>query len=231
MKWGVVTFPGSNCDQDAFRVVEEGLGETLVRIWHKDADLGGADVVIVPGGFSFGDYLRCGAIARFAPVMEAIRTHAARGGLVMGICNGFQILCEAGLLPGALVRNAGLRFICEDAALRVERRDLPWTRGLPETFVAPIAHAEGRWVAAPPVVERVEGEGQVVFRYARRDGVVAEDANPNGSTHGIAGLVNEGGNVLGMMPHPERNAERGFGDGSGLLLFQSVLASFAGGRT
>lgn len=228
MKWGVVTFPGSNCDQDAHRLVEDVLDEPLIRLWHKDVGLQGADVVILPGGFSFGDYLRCGAIARFSPILAAVREHAARGGYVLGICNGFQILCEAGLLPGALVRNEGLRFICADQHLRVERHDLPWTRALPSHFVAPIAHAEGRWVADTATLAELEGEGRVAFRYANPDGSVDAQANPNGSTNGIAGIVNAGGNVLGMMPHPERNAEAALGDGSGLGVFRSVVEAFAG---
>ena len=228
MRWGVVTFPGSNCDADAFHVLKTVMGCEVRSIWHKDNDLDGVDAVVLPGGFSFGDYLRCGAIARFSPVMAAVKNHAARGGLVLGICNGFQILCESGLLPGVLLRNRSLKFICEDVVLKVDRHDLPWTRNCPPTLVAPIAHAEGCWYADEDTVADIESNAQVAFRYARKNGEVHEDANPNGALHGIAGLTNRAGNVLGMMPHPERNAERILGDGSGLSIFASAFATLTG---
>ncbi len=230
MRWGVVTFPGSNCDDDARHVVSSVLGCDAVRLWHKERDIQGVDAVVIPGGFSFGDYLRCGAIARFSPVMEGVVAHAARGGLVLGICNGFQVLCEAGLLPGVLLRNRDLRFICEDVRLRVERHDGPWTLACPKTLVTPIAHADGCWFAEPETVARVEGEGQVVLRYCDDRGEVTEAANPNGSLHNIAGITNPAGNVLGLMPHPERNAESLLGDASGLSVFSSALRWFQEAR-
>lgn len=217
MRFGVVTFPGSTCDQDALYVLSEVLGQDVRRLRHADRDLHGADCVVLPGGFSYGDHLRCGALARFCPVMEEVIPFAARGGFVIGICNGFQILTEAGLLPGALRRNSGLSFVCEDAVLDVVRRDTPWTCLCPPRIVAPIAHGEGCWCADEAALARVEGEGRVVFRYA--------GANPNGSLHGIAGIVNAGGNVLGMMPHPERNAEPALGDASGAFVFRSIAES------
>jgi phosphoribosylformylglycinamidine synthase len=223
MRFGVVTFPGSNCDQDARHVLSDVLREDVVRLWHKDRDLQGVDCVILPGGFSYGDYLRCGAIARLSPVMETVRAFAARGGPVIGICNGFQVLTEAGLLPGALLRNRGLQFVCDDVDLLVVRGHTPWTSLCPETIRAPIAHGDGCYYADPDTVRRLEDGGQVVFRYCNRHGEATEQANPNGSLHNIAGITNERGNVLGMMPHPERNAEGELGDGSGLSVFRSIL--------
>jgi phosphoribosylformylglycinamidine synthase len=229
MRWGVVTFPGSNCDADARHVLGAVLGCEVVPLWHKEADILGVDAVVIPGGFSFGDYLRCGAIARFSPVMEAVARHAAAGGLVLGICNGFQVLCEAGLLPGVLLRNRDLRFVCEDVRLRVTGRPGPWTRGLGSTLVAPIAHAEGCWFVAQDELRRLDDAGQIAFRYCDADGRVDSDANPNGALGNVAGVTNAGGNVLGMMPHPERNAESLLGDGSGLSIFAAARRHWEGG--
>jgi phosphoribosylformylglycinamidine synthase len=217
MKFGVVLFPGSNCDADAVHVVKNVLGQPTVELWHKDRDLQGCEVIIVPGGFSYGDYLRCGAIARFSPIMEEVSRHAARGGKVMGICNGFQILTEAGLLPGVLLRNASLKFICQEVELKVENADTPFTRGVKqgELLRMPIAHAEGNFFLDDEGLKRLEGNGQVVFRYR---------VNPNGARNDIAGIVNEQRNVLGLMPHPERAAEAVLGSADGLKLFQSLLS-------
>ncbi len=216
MKFGVVLFPGSNCDADAVHVVKQLLGQPTVELWHKDRDLQGCDTIIVPGGFSYGDYLRCGAIARFSPIMEEVTAHAKKGGKVLGICNGFQILTEAGLLPGVLLRNASLKFICQDVELKVENAQTPFTRGLKQGDVLrmPIAHAEGNYFLDDEGLKRLEGNGQVVFRYR---------ANPNGARNDIAGIINEGRNVLGMMPHPERAAEALLGSADGLKLFASLL--------
>ena len=222
MKFGVVRFPGS-CDEiDALDAA--GLIGEAVPLWHAERDLKGADAVIVPGGFSYGDYLRAGAIARFAPVMEDVIDFARDGGLVLGICNGFQVLCEAGLLPGALIRNASLEFRCEWANLVVERTDLPFTSRCEEREVlrVPIAHGEGSYFADPATLSRLEQRGQVVFRYCDPAGRVVPAANPNGSLHNIAGIVSARGNVLGMMPHPERCSEAELGGTDGLKLFRSV---------
>ena len=225
MKFGVVTFPGSNGDYDAYQAACEALGEEAVFLWHKDHDLQGSDVVILPGGFSYGDYLRAGAIARFSPIMQEVVQHAQRGGPVLAICNGFQIACEAGLLPGALLRNASLKFVCAPIGIRVETTDTLFTsryeRG--QRIVVPIAHGDGRYSADDETLERLEGEGRVVFRYAPSDLEAEEAYNPNGSMHDIAGIVNEGGNVLGMMPHPERAVDPLLGAADGLPLFESIL--------
>jgi phosphoribosylformylglycinamidine synthase subunit PurQ / glutaminase len=224
MRFGVAVFPGTWSDRDCGQVVTDVLGEELVYLWHKDADLRGVDCVILPGGFSYGDYLRAGAIARFSPVMEAVQEFAARGGLVWGICNGFQILCEAGLLPGALVRNAAMEFRCEWTSLVCEHDDTPFTRELAAGQVVrvPISHGEGNYVADPATLSKLEQGGRVVFRYCDARGAVTPEANPNGSAHNIAGIVNGRGNVLGMMPHPERCAEPALGGADGRLLFASV---------
>jgi phosphoribosylformylglycinamidine synthase len=210
-------------------VVQDVLGAELVYLWHKDRDLGGADCVILPGGFSYGDYLRAGAIARFSPVMESVAAFAERGGLVWGICNGFQVLCEAGLLPGALVRNACLEFRCEWTHLRCERETTPFTRGLTagQVIRVPISHGEGNYTADPATLDALERRGQVVFRYCDERGETTAVANPNGSQRSIAGIVNERGNVLGMMPHPERCAEAELGGTDGLLLFRSAMEAAA----
>ena len=229
MKFGVVTFPGSNGDYDAYQAACEALGEEAVFLWHKDHDLQGADVVILPGGFSYGDYLRAGAIARFSPIMQEVVQHAQRGGPVLAICNGFQIACEAGLLPGALLRNASLKFVCAPIGIRVENTDTLFTsRYEPgQRIVVPIAHGDGRYSADDETVQRLEGEGRVVFRYAPSDLAAEEAYNPNGSMHDIAGIVSEGGNVLGMMPHPERAVDPLLGPADGLPLFESILQRVA----
>ncbi|MBI2104050.1 MAG: phosphoribosylformylglycinamidine synthase subunit PurQ [Candidatus Omnitrophica bacterium] len=227
MKFGVVVFPGSNCDQDCLDVLNDVIGQRAVPLWHQETSLKGADAVVLPGGFSYGDYLRTGAIARFSPIMRSVARFAREGGLVLGICNGFQILLEAGLLPGAMLRNTGLRFICRFVTLRVERTDTPFTNRFEagQTIRLPIAHNEGRYAADTKTLKAVQG--QVVFRYCKEDGRVADAANPNGSVDAIAGLANERGNVLGMMPHPERAAEAALGSSDGRLIFESMLEAYA----
>jgi phosphoribosylformylglycinamidine synthase subunit PurQ / glutaminase len=225
MRFGVAVFPGTWSDRDCGQVVTDVLGEELHYLWHKDPDLHGVDCVILPGGFSYGDHLRAGAIARFSPVMESVREFAARGGLVWGICNGFQVLCEAELLPGALVRNDAMQFRCQWTHLVCERADTPFTGELEAGRVirVPISHGEGNYVADPAALSRLEQAGQVVFRYCDERGATTPAANPNGSAHNIAGIVNREGNVLGMMPHPERCAEPALGGEDGRLLFASVV--------
>jgi len=229
MKFGIVTFPGSNCDYDTFHAVVDTLGEEAVLLWHKDHDLQGSDVVILPGGFSYGDYLRPGAIARFSPIMQEVVQHADRGGPVIAICNGFQIACEAGLLPGALLRNASLKFVCAPIHLHVESTDSMFTsryeRG--QSIVLPIAHGDGRYSADDETLDRLEGEGRVVFRYAPSALEAEEAYNPNGSMRDIAGILNGAGNVLGMMPHPERAVDALLGSTDGLPLFESILQRVA----
>jgi phosphoribosylformylglycinamidine synthase subunit PurQ / glutaminase len=229
MKFGIVTFPGSNCDYDAFQAVTDILGEEATYLWHKDHDLQGSDVIILPGGFSYGDYLRAGAIARFSPIMREVAAHAKAGGPVLGICNGFQIACEAGLLPGALMRNSHLQFVSAEVRVRVENSDTMFTnlydRG--EILRMPVAHGDGRYVAPPGVLEELEAEGRVVFRYADADGGINADANPNGSERNIAGIISEAGNVLGMMPHPERACSPLLGSNDGVRLLESILARVA----
>ncbi len=225
MKFGIVTFPGSNCDYDAYHAVIDVLGADAVYLWHKSHEMEGADVVILPGGFSYGDYLRAGAIARFSPIMREVAEHARRGGPVLGICNGFQVACEAGLLPGALARNAGLKFVSDTVRLRVENADTMFTHRYEpgQLLRIPIAHGEGRYVADDDTLRRLEEEGRVVFRYVNTAGDVDERANPNGSMNAIAGIVSAEGNVLGMMPHPERAVETKLGSADGLALFQGLL--------
>jgi phosphoribosylformylglycinamidine synthase subunit PurQ / glutaminase len=227
VRFGVVVFPGTWSDRDCGQVIEHVLGAEVTYLWHKDPDLHGVDCVILPGGFSYGDYLRAGAIARFSPVMDSVVEHAEKGGLVWGICNGFQILCEAGLLPGALIRNSCMEFRCEWSHLVCERAGTPFTTELREGQVirVPISHGEGNYVADPATLSRLEQQGQVIFRYCDPGGVVLPTANPNGSQHNIAGIVSSSGNVLGMMPHPERCAEADLGGVDGLLLFRSVVAA------
>ena len=230
MKCGVVIFPGSNCDHDAYHVLKHVLGQEAVFLWHQDDTLEGCELVVLPGGFAYGDYLRAGALAALSPVMSAVRRHAEAGGLVLGICNGFQVLLEAGLLPGAMRRNASLRFQCRDVFLRVERTDLPFTSHYRSGQLVrmPVAHAEGNYEDAREKLDALEAAGQVAFRYAAPDGAAAPPDspwNPNGSARGIAGIVNARGNVLGMMPHPERCAEEVLGNVDGLALFQGALAS------
>ena len=232
MTFSVVVFPGSNCDADAYYAAHDVLGEHAEYIWHKDTDLKGADVVILPGGFAHGDYLRTGAMARFSPIMREVQAFADRGGPVLGICNGFQILLEAGLLPGAMLRNRGLKFRCEQVHLRVEQIDTPFTAACRKGQVLqlPIAHGEGNYFAEPDVVARLEQNRQVIFRYTNAAGEVADDANPNGSAAAIAGLCNEARNVVGLMPHPERACESILGSADGLLIFQSVVQSIKSGE-
>jgi phosphoribosylformylglycinamidine synthase len=227
MKFGVVILPGSNCDHDALHVTRDVLGAEAEVLWHKETDLRGADCVIVPGGFSYGDYLRAGALAKFAPIMTAVKKHAENGGLVIGICNGFQILTEAGLLPGALMRNEHLRFVCRDVHLRVENTSTPFTGQLTvgEVLRTPIAHGEGNFFADDATLDDLERNDQVLFRYCDESGRVTRESNPNGSSRNIAGIVNRGRNVLGMMPHPERCSESILGNTDGLKIFQSLAAS------
>ena len=218
MKFGVVVFPGSNCDHDAWYAVSHNLGQQAEFIWHDSASLGDADCVILPGGFSYGDYLRCGAIAKFSPVMQAVKRFAAEGGLVAGFCNGFQILTESGLLPGALVRNKNLKFICKDVRLITGTANSPFTGNLAKGQIvrAPIAHGEGLYYADEYTLDQLEAEDRIAFRYAE---------NPNGSLRDIAGILNSGRNVLGMMPHPERASDPLMGSTDGLAIFQSIVAS------
>ena len=229
MKFGIVTFPGSNCDYDAFHAVSDVLGEAATYLWHKDHDLQGSDVIILPGGFSYGDYLRVGAIARFSPIMREVIGHARSGGPVLAICNGFQIACEAGLLPGALMRNSHLQFVSADVRLRVENADTMFTNLYEqgEVLRVPIAHGDGRYVAPAGILDELEAEGRVIFRYADASGRISADANPNGSERNIAGILGEGGNVLGMMPHPERACSPLLGSSDGVRLLESILARVA----
>ena len=226
MKFGVITFPGSNSDEDAFLAITDVLGQEGVKLWHKDHDLRGVDVVILPGGFSYGDYLRAGAIARFSPIMREVVAHADRGGPVVGICNGFQIACEAGLLPGALLRNSSLQFVSELCRVRVETTETRFSNQYApgQILRLPIAHGDGRYTADDATLDRLEQNGQVVFRYVNARGEVDANADPNGSMRGIAGIVNDRGNVLGLMPHPERAAEAIVGSDDGVALFESLLA-------
>jgi len=229
MKFAIIVFPGSNCDHDAYHAAKHVLGHDAEFVWHKETELKGADVVVLPGGFSHGDYLRTGAIARFSPVMAAVRDFAQSGRPVLGICNGFQILCEAGLLPGAMLRNRDLKFHCEHIFVRVEQSDTPFTtraaRG--QVLRIPIAHGEGNYYAAPEVVGRLEAAGQVIFRYCDARGQLTEAANPNGAVNGIAGICNADRNIVGLMPHPERACEPALGSVDGLVLFESVVTQLA----
>ncbi|MEM6255700.1 MAG: phosphoribosylformylglycinamidine synthase subunit PurQ [Cyanobacteria bacterium P01_D01_bin.156] len=227
MKFGVVTFPGSNCDRDVVYVTRDILQRPTHRIWHEDSDLGDVDVVVIPGGFSYGDYLRCGAVAQFSPAMRSVIDYANKGGLVLGICNGFQILTEVGLLPGALMRNRDMRFICDRTPLVVQRNNLPWTQGYSQDQVItiPIAHGEGCYYADGDTLKSLEDNQQVVFRYSGPDGTVDNSHNPNGSLNNIAGICNPQGNVLGMMPHPERAADPRVGGTDGLHIFEALLTT------
>jgi phosphoribosylformylglycinamidine synthase len=229
MKFAVIVFPGSNCDQDAHYAASHVLGQRAELIWHKDTDLKGADVVILPGGFAHGDYLRTGAMARFSPVMREVKAFAERGGPVLGICNGFQILLESGLLPGAMLRNRGLKYRCEHVHVRVEQNDTPFTCGaqVGQVLRIPIGHGEGNYYAPPDVLDGLEANRQVVLRYTTPDGRLDDDANPNGSVHAIAGLCNEQRNVVGMMPHPERACEPRLGSVDGLVILESIVKAFA----
>ena len=227
MNFGIVQFPGSNCDQDACHALADVLGQPTRYIWHKDTSLGDADCVVVPGGFSYGDYLRTGAIARFSPAMKAVIEHAKAGGLVIGICNGFQILCEAHLLPGALIRNRGLKFICEHVHVRVETIDSPFTNACKKGQVLriPIAHGEGNYFAEPAVIEQLKRDDRILLRYSTKDGKITEAANVNGSLDNIAGICNERRNIFGLMPHPERASEKLLGSDDGRLIFESILSA------
>ncbi|GJL53896.1 MAG: phosphoribosylformylglycinamidine synthase subunit PurQ [Nitrospirales bacterium] len=224
MKIGIITFPGSNCDRDCRHVVKTVLGYQAHLIWHQETSLSHVDVVILPGGFSYGDYLRAGAIARFSPIMESIRQFAEKGGIVLGICNGFQILLEAGLLPGAMLKNRYLSFICQDVSIKVENAETTFTNeyASDQVLTMPIAHAEGNYYADPMTLSALHDHAQIVFRYCDQHGDVTAEANPNGSLENIAGIRNKAGNVLGMMPHPERCAEDVFGKTDGVALFRSL---------
>ena len=233
MKFAVVVFPGSNCDEDAYHATTTVLGQQAEYVWHKETALRGADAVILPGGFAHGDYLRTGAMARFSPIMRAVETFAARGGPVLGICNGFQVLLEAGLLPGAMLRNRDLQFHCEHVHIRVEQTDTPFTlacrRG--QVLRIPVAHGEGNYFAEPDVIARLQANRQVVFRYADPAGRVTDGSNPNGSAAAIAGLCSEARNVVGLMPHPERACELALGSADGLVIFESVMQWAASRRS
>jgi phosphoribosylformylglycinamidine synthase I len=231
VRWGVVTFPGSNDDHDTARALARLFGDPVERLWHKEDSLRGVDCVVLPGGFSYGDYLRCGAIARFSPIMEAVVRHARAGGVVLGICNGFQVLCESGLLPGALVTNAGQRFVCRDVVLRVDnaRSAATWACRRGELLRIPIKHGAGCYVVDDATAAAIERRGQVVLRYVDAAGHAAPEANPNASHGSIAGLCNEDGNVVGMMPHPEHATDPLLGSSDGQRIFQSIRA-FVGGR-
>jgi phosphoribosylformylglycinamidine synthase len=229
VKFAIVVFPGSNCDQDCYHIARDLLGCEAEYVWHHDTDLKGADVVILPGGFAYGDYLRAGALARFSPVMESVAAFAAKGGPVLGICNGFQVLLEAGLLLGAVRVNRGLRYVCRDVHLQVQNVDTPFTRLYERGGVVrmPIGHMEGNYTASPEVLDRLERGGQVVFRYCDPEGRLTDAANPNGADRGIAGIANREGNVVGLMPHPDRCAEAVLGNDAGIKMFESAVTALA----
>ena len=229
MKFGVIVFPGSNCDHDAYHVISKHVGQPVSFVWHRETDLSGYDALILPGGFSYGDYLRAGALASFSPVMKSVKEFAARGGLVLGICNGFQILCEAGLLPGALMRNRDLHVRCEHVRVRVETSDTPYTNELSrgEILRIPIAHAEGNYTCDPETLDELRREDRIVFRYCDAEGRTTDEANPNGSLDSIAGVCNRARNVVGMMPHPERACEDLLGSADGRGVFRSLAATLA----
>ncbi len=231
MKFAVVVFPGSNSDYDAFHATSRVIGEQAELIWHKDTDLKGADAVILPGGFAHGDYLRTGAIARFSPIMSVVKAFADRGGPVLGICNGFQVLLEAGLLPGAMVRNDRIKFVSQMVPIRVEQTDTPFTAACAARQVLrmPIAHGEGNYYAAPDVLDQIENHRQVIFRYVNAAGETAAEANPNGSLNSIAGICNRARNVVGLMPHPERASELSLGSADGRIVLESAVRSALGG--
>ena len=225
MKFGVIKFPGANCDQDAYHTLKDVLGQQAEYLWHQDTDLKGVDCVVVPGGFSYGDYLRCGAIARFSPVMGAVQEFATHGGLIIGMCNGFQILCESHLLPGALLRNDGQKFICKQIYLRTENADTPFTNTLAagQVLQMPIAHGEGKYVCDDAVLAELSDKNRVLFRYCGSDGSLTGGANPNGSLDNIAGIASADFRILGMMPHPERASDPALGSADGRALFESLL--------
>ena len=225
MNFAVLQFPGSNCDQDCVHVLGNVLGHSARLLWHKESSLGDADAVIIPGGFSYGDYLRTGAIARFSPIMQAVQSFAANGGLVLGICNGFQILCEAQMLPGALIRNRSLQFRCEHIFLRTETRHSPFTNAIPDKPLrVPIAHGEGCYFADADTLARLKANDQILWRYVNAEGQPTEIANPNGSVDNIAGICNERRNIAGLMPHPERASEAVLGSADGKAVFESIIA-------
>jgi phosphoribosylformylglycinamidine synthase len=232
MKFGVIVFPGSNCDHDAYHVVSKHVGQPVDFVWHRETNLGGYDALLIPGGFSYGDYLRAGALARFSPVMNAVKDFAARGRFVFGICNGFQILCEAGLLPGALIRNKDLHFACRHVYVKVENNQTPYTSELEsgEVLSIPIAHAEGNYICDDVTFDKLESENRVVFRYCDAKGEITDEANPNGARSNIAGICSAQGNVLGMMPHPERACEELLGSNDGRDIFRSLTNAIAGGN-
>jgi phosphoribosylformylglycinamidine synthase subunit PurQ / glutaminase len=227
MKFGVIVFPGSNCDHDCYYWSTAVGGQQAVMLWHESSDLEGSDAIIVPGGFAYGDYLRTGAIARFAPIMDKVAKFAAGGGPVIGICNGFQILCEAGLLPGALMRNAGLKYICKQVHIRTESTDTPFTHNLRkgEVLQVPIGHMEGNYYCDADTLARLQRDQRVIFRYSTPEGQITPEANPNGSLDNIAGICNESRNVLGMMPHPDRSGEALLGSADGFRIFQAMATS------
>ncbi len=233
MKFGVIIFPGSNCDHDAYWTIQQVAKQPATFLWHESHDLENSDAIIVPGGFAFGDYLRTGAIAKFSPVMESVRRFANGGGLVLGICNGFQILCEAGLLPGALMRNTGLKYVCKPVQLRVENANTPFTNACSrgEVLTIPIGHMEGNYFCDQTTLDELNRDERVVFRYATSAGEISRSANPNGSVDNIAGICSAGGNVLGMMPHPERASEPELGGTDGMKVFQSMVGVMAGHTT
>lgn len=227
MKFGVVVFPGSNCDEDMVYVLQTIMGQETVKLWHKNTDLEGCTHIILPGGFSYGDYLRSGAIARFSPIMEKVIAHANAGGFVFGVCNGFQILCEAGLLPGALLHNNSRKFICKNVFIKAQNNSTLLTSKVPtdKALKIPIAHGEGKYFADEATLKKLNSNGQILFRYCDENGNVNEAGNPNGALENIAGVCNEGKNVFGMMPHPERAADKELGNEDGKFLFESILAS------
>ncbi len=227
MKFGIVVFPGSNCDRDCFRVVKDVLKEEAIYIWHKDKDLSGVDCIILPGGFSYGDYLRTGSIASYSPVMENVVKFASNGGYIIGICNGFQILLESGLLPGAMIKNKSLKFICRNVNIKVENTGTPFTLkyNSGDVLTIPIAHSDGNYFAEEDTLKNLEENGQIVFKYCSSEGSVSEDFNPNGSRNNIAGICSENGRVLGMMPHPERVSESILGSDDGVGIFKSITES------
>lgn len=229
MKFGVIVFPGSNCDHDAYHVISKHVGQPVDFIWHRDTDLSSYDAVVIPGGFSYGDYLRAGALARFSPVMQSVAQFSARGRFVFGICNGFQILCEAGMLPGALIRNKDLHFVCEHINVRVESTDTPFTNQLKpgQVLKIPIAHAEGNFVCDDPTLQELQNEDRIIFRYCDVNGRISSESNPNGSRDNIAGICNASRNVIGLMPHPERACEDLLGSSDGRGIFSSLAAKLA----
>lgn len=233
MKFGVIIFPGSNCDHDAFWTIQQIAKQPVTFLWHESHDLESCDAIIVPGGFAFGDYLRTGAIAKFSPVMESVRRFAEGGGLVLGICNGFQILCEAGLLPGALIRNVGLKYVCKPVHVRVENAATPFTNACSqgEVLTIPIGHMEGNYFCDQATLDQLRREKRIVFRYATAAGQISAESNPNGSLENIAGICSAGGNVVGMMPHPERASEPELGGTDGIKIFQSMVGALVSRET